>query len=507
MWATVGATGLADPKPVASTTTDANGLFDFEVPGGQYLIVAAKHGGFLETEYGQTGPGQPGRVVAVESGRETSVEIALIRAGVISGRVFDEAGDPLPSAAVSAVRQQTSGEDLPRAPTFPIVGQPPPGRAESVSVVTNDRGEFRIFGLMPGEYLLYAVPRVERSTAARPTPTYFPGVSDPGAATRLQLDPAQEFANADFTIRRLMTLAVSGIALDPEGQPLTSGSVTLQVHGLEGLAGIAQIGTIRQDGTFSFTAVPGQYVLRARSPVVGGPNTARAGDLSLALPLTIGESDTSGLVLRLTRGATLSGRIVFEGSGRPARPEQFRVLIESGSPGAIAGASCNEDGTFVVRGIEAGARRVMASAPSGWVLKAIFINGQDVSDSPVEFREDVMVPDVRAVFTDLKPTLTVAVHPETDRGTAVIVVFPADPAAWHDRSRRLVTRAVGREPVVVDSLPAGDYLVAAIAGVAERSLRPVVVRFLARLRPLALHTQLLEGAGTAVEVRVVPLPR
>ena len=78
------------------------------------------------------------------------IDFALPRGGVIAGRVTDELGEPLAGVRVQAMRYQYL----------------PNGRRQLTPVnpggifgpVTNDLGEFRLYSLMPGTYVVSAIP-------------------------------------------------------------------------------------------------------------------------------------------------------------------------------------------------------------------------------------------------------------------------------------------------------------------------------------------------------------
>jgi len=494
--------------------TDLSGRFDFAVPEGAYTVSASKHGAFLATHVGQTHPGLPGKTVAVRAGEETTIEIAMLRPAVIAGRVVDEAGDPLPNATIVALRQQSGAADL-GSPGFVVrAGTRLRFDTREARDTTDDRGAFRLFGLEPGEYLLMGLTptpsRPEtRGDLRRPAAIYFPGVADPAAATRFQLAPGQEIANADFVLRFVPTLRVSGMAVGPDGVPLAGGSISLHVQGVEGLAGLSQVATIRPDGAFVFDALPGQYLLRARHQIRGAPESSRyRGHLSLAARLTVTDRDISGLFLELTYGAALRGRMIFEGAPMPAdTAHRFQVQIESGAPGAVLSARPSADGTFELRGLEAGARRLTTSAPPGWVLKGVFMNGRDVAERWIEFRDGVAIEDVSVVFTTVTSPLTIAVAHARGSVSAAVAVFPQDPALWHARSPRILFRPAGETPVILEWLPPGDYFVAAIADVAARTLSAGDRPLLERLRAIAEPVRLVEGVTTPVRVTAVPLPQ
>jgi len=509
----VTATALGAKTSPGYASTDLVGGFEINnLPPGRYIVVASKPGAFLDTQYGQVHPDLPGKQVSVSAESEAFIDIAMARPGVIAGRVFDEAGDPLPKAAILALRQQPagSGHGLQRSGFVTRGGGTRIifGSADE-RATTNDRGEFRIFGLLPGDYLLMGLPGTPRGADRRPAAIYFPGVTDPSAAARLQIGPGQEIANADFTLRYLPTIMLSGVAVGPDGQPLSSGSISLHVSGVEGLRGLTQVATIRKDGSFRLEALSGQYILRARHQLVGAPGSSRySGDLSVAVPLTVGDADVPGLFLQLTYGAMLKGRMVFEGPAPPPSTEKrFRVMVESGTPGAVVAAGRNADDTFTMSGIEAGPRRLNTTAPPGWTLKTVVVDGRDVWDLPIEFRDGVAVENVSLVFTTVRSPLSISVEHARGSAAAALAVFPQDPRMWHSESRRTVFRTITDNPLVVDMLPAGDYLVAAIADVAAKSLDAGDVKLLERLRPFAEHVRTAEGLTTAIEVRTIVLPQ
>jgi hypothetical protein len=86
--------------------------------------------------------------VTVASGRSLrDLVVAMTPTGAITGRVVDEYGDP----AVDVYVRATVGGDLKVAP---------------YETTTNDLGEYRLFGLPPGAYIVsaaaYSAPRLER---------------------------------------------------------------------------------------------------------------------------------------------------------------------------------------------------------------------------------------------------------------------------------------------------------------------------------------------------------
>ena len=98
---------------------------------------------------GRPQPGSPGKpLVLADSQTADSINIAMPRGAVITGRVTDEFGDAVPNVFISLLRPQfVQGQQrlMPAgAGSFPA---------------TNDIGEYRMFGLAPGQYYVAAQPQ------------------------------------------------------------------------------------------------------------------------------------------------------------------------------------------------------------------------------------------------------------------------------------------------------------------------------------------------------------
>ena len=93
--------------------------------------------------YGQRRPQQPGTPVTIADAQAAaSVDLRLTRGGVITGHVHDEDGEALPRALVTVQRYQYVGGER----------QLRPAGADQ----TDDRGQYRVFGLPPGDYYVSA---------------------------------------------------------------------------------------------------------------------------------------------------------------------------------------------------------------------------------------------------------------------------------------------------------------------------------------------------------------
>ena len=124
--------------------TDAQGRYEFkDLPAGRFNITVSKSG-FVSMQYGQSRPFQPGRPIDLTEAQVLEkADVALPRGGAVSGRILDEFGEPVADASVTAMRMQYSSGKRRLVPA---------GRAS----MTTDLGQFRLFGLPPGAYLISA---------------------------------------------------------------------------------------------------------------------------------------------------------------------------------------------------------------------------------------------------------------------------------------------------------------------------------------------------------------
>jgi hypothetical protein len=127
--------------------TDSDGRFEIKkVVPGQYRFMVS-HAGYVSQQYKSKGMGS-GAVLTLTPGQEVSDGLfRLVRAAVVTGRVVDESGDPMARVTVTALRKLTAEEKEdwgPQASKQQMTG--------SSAAMTDDRGEYRIFGLKPGEY-------------------------------------------------------------------------------------------------------------------------------------------------------------------------------------------------------------------------------------------------------------------------------------------------------------------------------------------------------------------
>ncbi len=343
-------------------------------------------------------------------------------------------------------------------------------------------------------------------------PTYYPGVTSLGEAARLTVGLSAELGAVDFAVRLVPTATVSGVVFNADGTPASAAQVMLMPD--EGSAPPpARLGAlgarVQADGGFDVRNVPpGRYVLRAltRSRRRGGGTPTFASQA-----LTVDGYDLSDLTLVLAPGATVSGSISFETMGQtpPASVTRIRVTANSLDPIPLAGSvdtRVESDATFQLQNVADGARLVQASGvPDGWILKGVYLNGEDVIDTPLDFGGTGHVDGLELVFTDQISLLSGIVH--DGRGTPLpdftVVAFPSSETLWQPQSRHIqASRPDQNARYRIRGLPPGEYLLAAVEVVQQGEWFDP--RFLERLRSSAARLSIDEGETKDLNLTLSP---
>jgi protocatechuate 3,4-dioxygenase beta subunit len=516
---------------VKTALTDADGRFEFrELPAGRFSLNASKSG-YVNVQYGQTRPFEQGRPIELADKQVLDkADVSMPRGGVITGRLTDEFGDPVPDAMVSAMRQTWLNGRRRLTPT---------GRTGQ----TNDLGQYRMYGLPPGEYYISATLRNtdimmfdaamlgggSGASGSTPSsgyaPTYFPGTTTAANAQRVTVAIAQEAQNTDFALAPVRLARITGTVMTSDGKPLEGAMVSATPSGRADVGiGIINAGGARttKDGNFTLTSVaPGDYNLTVRSvrimtsdggdmmtfrATIGGDGTEGE---AANLPLVVSGEDMSNVVIVTSKGATASGRLVFEGSAAPPAMTGVRITAASADMdnpllGGGGAGQAKEDGSFQLRGLAG--RRLLRAAnlPPGWTLKSVRLNGDDITDTGVEFKpgQDVSGLEIVATSKQTEISGTVTASNGSSIKDYTVVVFSDDSQNWSLPLTRWVT---GTRPdqegrFRVRNMPPGSYNIIAVDYVEAGSWGDP--ELLERLKAQAKRITLSEGGSEKLDLKL-----
>lgn len=289
-----------------------------------------------------------------------SVELSLVKGGVITGAVMSSVGDPVVQVGVRALLIRDADGQPPRYPTTPILR------------TTDDRGVYRLYGLVPGTYLV--------SAGGRNSFGVFPGAFDTDAAiyspsstrdtaTEVTARAGEETTGVDIRYRSETGRTISGIVvgpIDPAAAAQPSVNLTQVANGIP-LATAYSFQPPNAKG-FSFYGVSdGDYDLAAQLSL--GP-----GDLLVAEPrrVTVKGADITGIELTVKPLGSIEARLLLETSAAPECKNKRRPLfsetlviarrsekpIEKNQPRSLAfsGAqgSPNKSGEILLRNLAPG---------------------------------------------------------------------------------------------------------------------------------------------------------
>jgi hypothetical protein len=344
-------------------------------------------------------------------------------------------------------------------------------------------------------------------------PTYYPGTANPAEAQAVTVSLGQELS-LQLTLVAARMARVSGTVVGSDGRP-AAGAMVLMRSGTGAAAMMTMLnGRVAPDGSFNVTNVPpGEHIIDIR-PQPRGPNTPIE---FASLPVTVANEDISGLRITTGGGATARGRVIFEGSAprtggfgpltvfaQSSDPQQFMGAVMMGGP-TMNNGTVGDDGSFILDGIS-GSVLFRAATPPAWTLKSVTIDGEDVTDVPLDTNGVRTIPDVRVVLTDRLTEIAGGVT--NDRGNAVkefvVIILPEEMKTGSAAMRYIRTVRPDQDGRFrVRGLPPGAYLVAASASLEQGQEWDPEVQ--ARLRDVARRMSLTEGQSVALDLRLTSL--
>jgi hypothetical protein len=277
------------------------------------------------------------------------VKIEMTPTGVIAGQVVDEDGQPMGHVVVMALTAQFKAGE----------------QREYIerTVLTDERGNYRIYSLGPGRYYVAAVyedPQrrtiemaptsppgrtLERHRATSPVITrqvmpdgsvieeaygvvYFGGTTDPGAATQVEVRAGETFPGADISmgVGKKATHHIRGVVVRETGEP-ANGAQVLAVPRQFGPNALVLNGRANDNGQFDLAgAFAEPYILTAASfatvttaGIVTGITPMNAlivggySDSVGYIALDAGDSDANNIRNVGSSGITVPGTVVIEG--------------------------------------------------------------------------------------------------------------------------------------------------------------------------------------------------
>ncbi|MGA2476778.1 MAG: carboxypeptidase-like regulatory domain-containing protein [Terriglobia bacterium] len=439
---------LGGGQQAYSTFTESNGYFIMrDITPGRYAINASGNGYRQQASGKGKGNTQVGILDLAPGKNVSGIAFRLLPPGVITGTVYDEDGEPVTSAQVQALRVSGSG-------THRQIGG-------ASSQQTNDLGEYRIWGLEAGQYLVAATYQRPQTNPGQQMdevylPTFHPSTADTSQATVVEVQPGAEVSGIDVDLRQAHTVMVRGrVMVDGPVKSLRGVYVSLAPRvAAEGGYSLSNFGApVQSDsGDFEIRGVPpGPYDLSAMW------NDGKR-QLYGRVPVEVGNANLDGVTFVLGSPISLVGRFRVEGSD----PFDFTRLglwlqpIDSTRGGGSS--QLKADGTFVVENVYDGNYRLrILGFPVPYYVKSAREGGSDVLESGLTISRSQPPSRLEIVLSPDGGRVDGTVSKEHNPVSGALVVLVPDPP-HRDREEMYgmtTTDAFGRFSLL--GLPPGDF--------------------------------------------------
>lgn len=469
-----------------SSDTDASGHFSLQLAPGTYRLWVERNG-FARQIYGALSPAGEGSVLTLAAGQQLhDVAFHAVPLGAIAGRVVDEDGEPIQGVGIQVLRfNYTNGDRQ----LISVAG-----------ATSNDRGEYRVFGLPANRYLLLAslpngpISRPMEAGALVPevqdpfSPLYYPGVPDVDSASPVSLTEGAELADMNFQLRKVRAITVRGRLVSPMDKFSSSQIQVVLAHNENGVAsyidrisGAVDINT----GKFEIRGVsPGSYLVVASQLLAGHSFGGR-------VPLEVSAATAQEQVaVPLSPAFEIPGVVEVEGAPRESLPNLIvRLLPSEGlALGPTPSSRVASDGSIRLQGVTPGLWRVVLdSLPEDLWVKTESFAGNEVPAGELVINESTR-GELRIVLAGNGAQISGTATFDNQPCRATVVLAPAAPElrAFHQFYR--VTNASEHGTFTLKGVRPGSYMLFAF-----QEIEPF-----AWFNPELLHT--VESMGVPVVV-------
>jgi len=371
-------------------TTDRDGVYSIKsVPAGSYQVVVVAPG-YVASDSSNS---RQAVVVVGEDENVDNVDFTLVRGAVITGKVTDADGKPLIQMVVSVYRADPDKQAQLRAAERETTGQ------------TDDRGVYRIFGLMPGKFKVAAGRRDDVPDFAflgrNYKQVFHPDATDEAKATIIELGEGSEAKNIDITLgRAVQTFSISGRVLNTD----TNAPIPDVMFGLQRVIGDRN----QYVSTTISSNARGEFVAEGLTP--GKYTVIQFGNITTELRLEsmtfdVIDQDVTDLTIRLARGASVSGFLIIESDDKGVRGKLSEMMLRAfvqpgpGTASSSASSPIAADGSFRLSGLQPGLVNMMLGGvnlpfpPKGFSISRIERDG--VVTPRVEVRDGENVTGVK----------------------------------------------------------------------------------------------------------------
>lgn len=435
--------------------TDAEGHFQVEsMEPGRYRVFVER-AGFIEID--QRRHHSDGTEISLQPGqRLKDMVLRVLPAAVITGRVLDEDGDPMPNVEVSLLAYSYASCRR-RLDTL---------RSER----TNDLGEYRIGGLFSGKYFVAVSPvpdfssmmvKEEPEAAGKPqtsyVTTYYPGITDRSQAAPIEVQPGEEVP-VNFSLSRVPTFRVRGTVANLAGMGHGSAPKAMVMLRPKSFDMVFNAAEVDKDGNFEIRGVaPGSYLawlMTTMGQTAGTPQTVE-----------VTNSNVDNLRFVPVPSGHIRGQLRVEGN-RNVDLGAFTVFLRALDADTYRGAigsdegKVKRDGSFAINDALPGNYEVaviaLTNEYANYFVKSVAVGGHEVSDAVLRVTGGLMGIDVIVSANSAQVDGTVSDKEGQPARNATVVAVPSSSRKKEfDQYQAVLTDQNGR--FHIQGLRPGDY--------------------------------------------------
>lgn len=324
--------------------TDEEGNYRLtNVSPGNYQVAAVAPAFIVGEEQGR------GKTLIITKDETIeNIDFTLIRGGVITGKVTDSDGRPVVEEGVELYPVQGNAVQMNQRVFMEL------------DTRTDDRGIYRIYGVRPGNYRVAAGQTLNSSSGQGVSykKTFYPAASEISQAGIIEVTEGSETTNIDITLgRALLKYSARGRIVDGDtGRPLASVPYGLRTFIDENSTSSGSTGAVsNNEGEFHFdNLAPGKYAVLVNRRI-------DSDWLAELVRFEVIDRDVTGLTVKTSKGASVSGVLVLEGTDDKAaqaavKKMHLQAFVRKENSMDHDGQSTivNQDGSFHIGGLPAG---------------------------------------------------------------------------------------------------------------------------------------------------------
>ena len=368
-------------------TTDRSGHFRLtKIPPGEHRLNVSQHDFILNPGGFTFGSNTDAGVLKLQPRQQIrDVQLEMVPSGTISGHVWNSNGTPAANAKVQLLQYRYSafGElSLAFIPTGPLA--------------SNDKGEYRQWGIPPGQYFVLGSPPPAAGNPASgngPIPTFYPAARVLERSTAITVGRGQEVDHVDISLLSAQRNSMTFNLVLPAGVQTVTGKLQLIPDSIDSSGGdmsgciIWMCVTAARTQQTIFNVPAGRYTV-----VTTANNSSGGEEYSGRAEIYIGDGPADPITIYSTavESADISGHVRFADTGEVLKIASAPFDLQSSTrryPSPRIPAGADPSLSFVVKHVAFGEYQFGAYPPPGAYLADVLQGNRSILNGVLKVSE------------------------------------------------------------------------------------------------------------------------